>query len=266
MSHVQVYGTRPIRARSCFSFSAWSLHQHPALPPRQTPGKCLVPPQCRRSSRPPASPRTTTTKSSSHNLQRLARSCGCPPQSAPAIRSPRPRPWMLDKAQSCPGAHFQFSQSNGQATLTTPRLAVSLNPQQGGLTFKTPSGETLIREHPSLPRTYLHSQDGARPLTTSKIALIPTPLKASTVLASIRPASSTIAAALSNSARTTPTSPSPCCSPPRATQSSGTPPLSATSTIASRSTSTSSPSPPTRSTTTSSSAQRWTPSSTNTAR
>jgi alpha-D-xyloside xylohydrolase len=82
----------------------------------------------------------------------VSRPIGAPPSAAP-----HPRPWMLDKGQSCPGATFQFTQPNGEVTLTTPRLPVSLNPQQGNLTFKTTSGEDLVREHPSLPRTYLHS-------------------------------------------------------------------------------------------------------------
>jgi alpha-D-xyloside xylohydrolase len=77
------------------------------------------------------------------------------PVASPASTSPRP--WMLDKAQSCPGAAFQFAQSDGQTTLTTARLTVSLSVQQGNLAFKTAAGETLAREDPSLPRTYLRS-------------------------------------------------------------------------------------------------------------
>jgi alpha-D-xyloside xylohydrolase len=77
------------------------------------------------------------------------------PAGAPA--STAARPWMLDKAQSCPGAPFKFGESSGTATLTTPKLSVSLSEQQGSLTFKMASGETLVREHPNLPRTYLQS-------------------------------------------------------------------------------------------------------------
>jgi len=72
-----------------------------------------------------------------------------------APTSTAPRPWMLAKAQSCPGAAFQFSQSDGQTTLTTARLTVSLSARQGSLTFKTLQGETLVREYPNLARTYL---------------------------------------------------------------------------------------------------------------
>src|SRR5208282_4222109 len=69
--------------------------------------------------------------------------------------SASPRPWVLDKSQSCPGAAFQFGDSKGVTTLTTGRLTVSLSAAQGALTVKTLAGETLIREYPNLPRTYL---------------------------------------------------------------------------------------------------------------
>jgi alpha-D-xyloside xylohydrolase len=81
------------------------------------------------------------------------------PVDAPASNAPRP--WMLDKAHSCPGAPFQFSQSGGTTTVTTARLAVSLSVQQGSLTFKTLDGETLVREYPNLPRTYLPAETAA---------------------------------------------------------------------------------------------------------
>jgi alpha-D-xyloside xylohydrolase len=64
------------------------------------------------------------------------------------------QPWMLDAAQSCPGAHFQFAESGGQATLTTSRFKVSLSRERGSLVFQTPDGKTLLRENGSLPRTY----------------------------------------------------------------------------------------------------------------
>ncbi len=68
------------------------------------------------------------------------------------------RPWMLEKAQSCPGAVFQFAQTGEAATLTTARLAVSLSPQRGTLIFKTAGGDMLLREYPNLPRTYGSSE------------------------------------------------------------------------------------------------------------
>ena len=65
------------------------------------------------------------------------------------------QPWMLAKAETCPGAAFQFSESNGDAGLTTAQLAVSLSEPDGNLTFKTAQGGELLHERPNLPRTYL---------------------------------------------------------------------------------------------------------------
>ena len=65
------------------------------------------------------------------------------------------RPWMLDRALSCPGSAFQFGQSSDMTTLTTSRLMVSLSARGGSLSFKTLQGETLLRESGGLPRTYI---------------------------------------------------------------------------------------------------------------
>jgi alpha-D-xyloside xylohydrolase len=65
------------------------------------------------------------------------------------------QPWMLDKAQSCPGAAFQFHQEGGMTSLTTSGLTVTLSARTGNLTFKTAQGETLLEEIDHLPRTYL---------------------------------------------------------------------------------------------------------------
>jgi alpha-D-xyloside xylohydrolase len=67
------------------------------------------------------------------------------------------QPWMLASTQSCPGAAFRFDQSGDQTTVTTATLAVTLSVRSGNLTFKTLSGDTLVREINSLPRTYLPS-------------------------------------------------------------------------------------------------------------
>lgn len=75
------------------------------------------------------------------------------PAQAPA--STAPRPWMLDRAISCPGSAFQFGQSGGMTTLTTSRLIVTLSARGGSLSFKTLQGETLLRENGGLPRTYI---------------------------------------------------------------------------------------------------------------
>ena len=74
------------------------------------------------------------------------------------------QPWMLAKTDACPGAPFQFSQSNGVSTLTTSRLAVTLSDRDGNLTFKTAEGETLLRERSNLPRTYAAFAGHGRPL------------------------------------------------------------------------------------------------------
>ena len=66
-----------------------------------------------------------------------------------------PRPWMLAKAESCPGAKFQFAQSGDETTLKTSQLVVSLADRNGALTFKNSDGEWLIHERPNLARTYL---------------------------------------------------------------------------------------------------------------
>jgi alpha-D-xyloside xylohydrolase len=72
--------------------------------------------------------------------------------------SPEVQPWMLAQTAVCPGAAFQFSQSNSSTTLTTAQLTVSLSDRDGSLTVKTLQGETLVRERSNLARTYLPSE------------------------------------------------------------------------------------------------------------
>ena len=64
------------------------------------------------------------------------------------------RPWMLDPAVFCPGAAFQFNQTDKKATLTTARLAISLSIERGALSFGALQGESFLRESGDLPRTY----------------------------------------------------------------------------------------------------------------
>jgi alpha-D-xyloside xylohydrolase len=73
---------------------------------------------------------------------------------AGAAASTAPRPWMLSQAEACPGAAFQFQHSAGAFTMSTASLVVSLNAAEASLTFKTPRGETFLRENNNLPRTY----------------------------------------------------------------------------------------------------------------
>ncbi|HEV2136380.1 MAG TPA: TIM-barrel domain-containing protein [Terracidiphilus sp.] len=76
---------------------------------------------------------------------------------AGAPESTSPRPWILDKSQSCPGAASQFSQASGTATLSARGLVVTLSDDRSSLVFKTPQGEMLIHERPNLPRTYFNT-------------------------------------------------------------------------------------------------------------
>lgn len=73
-----------------------------------------------------------------------------PEPSAPAS----PRPWMLDAQQSCPGASFTFSQDAKAATLKTAQLEVKLSVARGNLSFRTLTGDSLLNESYSVPRTY----------------------------------------------------------------------------------------------------------------
>ena len=64
------------------------------------------------------------------------------------------KPWMLDTNQSCPGAPFQFVQDAHSATLKTSSLEVELNLERGNLSFRATSGDRLLQEGASVPRTY----------------------------------------------------------------------------------------------------------------
>ncbi|MGA2571908.1 MAG: TIM-barrel domain-containing protein [Terracidiphilus sp.] len=68
------------------------------------------------------------------------------------------QPWMLDPATTCPGAAFQFSESNGAATLTTAQLTLILAERNGNLNVKAPQGAPLLRERPNQARTYTPSE------------------------------------------------------------------------------------------------------------
>ena len=73
-----------------------------------------------------------------------------PAPSAPAS----PRPWMFDSQQACPGAAFTFAQDAKAASLKTAQLEVIVNIERGNLSFRTISGESLLNEGNSIPRTY----------------------------------------------------------------------------------------------------------------
>jgi alpha-D-xyloside xylohydrolase len=68
------------------------------------------------------------------------------------------KPWILEQKQSCPGAEFQFSQTDDTAVLTTRILKIELSLKRGNLKYSTVSGEMLLREGDSVPRTYEANQ------------------------------------------------------------------------------------------------------------
>ena len=73
---------------------------------------------------------------------------------AGALAESEQRPWMLDTAQACPGASFQFSQVGDVTTLTTARLSVSLSAKRGQLSYKTTDGAVFLAQHRDATRTY----------------------------------------------------------------------------------------------------------------
>ena len=64
------------------------------------------------------------------------------------------KPWMLDEQQSCPGAPLTFAQDAKAATIKTGKLEVVFGLERGDLSFSTRSGELLLKEGSSVPRTY----------------------------------------------------------------------------------------------------------------
>ena len=73
-----------------------------------------------------------------------------PNPSAPAS----PHPWMLDQQESCPGTPFTFTRDANGASIKTAQLEVMVNIEHGSLSFRTASGEPLLNEGTSVPRTY----------------------------------------------------------------------------------------------------------------
>jgi len=64
------------------------------------------------------------------------------------------QPWMLDLKESCPGAKFRLSQTTDAAIVTTDSLKIELSLKRGNVQYSTRSGEGLLRERDSIPRTY----------------------------------------------------------------------------------------------------------------
>ena len=68
--------------------------------------------------------------------------------------SASPRPWMLDATQSCPGAQFTYREDAKAVSIKTAQVEVIFNPTRGSLSFRAASGESLLNEGTSMPRTY----------------------------------------------------------------------------------------------------------------
>jgi alpha-D-xyloside xylohydrolase len=73
---------------------------------------------------------------------------------APDVAAARPRPWMLDAQQSCPGAPFQFAKTDKSASLTTGKLRIDFSLGRGNISFYQADGTALLHEGDSVPRTY----------------------------------------------------------------------------------------------------------------
>ena len=74
------------------------------------------------------------------------------PEALDSVR--RDQPWMLDPKQACPGAKFQFSQTDDTAALTTATLKVEFSLKRGNVRYSSIGGEQLLRESAAVPRTY----------------------------------------------------------------------------------------------------------------
>jgi len=76
------------------------------------------------------------------------------------------QPWMLDKAQSCPGAKFEFVDGIEDISVSTSKIRVRLIKKTGNLVFTTESGTELLKERPAIPRTYQQAEvDGQKMVT-----------------------------------------------------------------------------------------------------
>jgi alpha-D-xyloside xylohydrolase len=64
------------------------------------------------------------------------------------------QPWLLPAAESCPGAHFDFTQDARRAKLKTAAITVALALVHGNVSFATAAGKTFLREAGNVPRTY----------------------------------------------------------------------------------------------------------------
>ena len=61
---------------------------------------------------------------------------------------------MLGATQSCPGAPFSFKEDANAVSISTAQVEVTFDRGRGSLSFPTTSGESLLKEGTSMPRTY----------------------------------------------------------------------------------------------------------------
>jgi alpha-D-xyloside xylohydrolase len=72
----------------------------------------------------------------------------------PSSAVPHNKPWILNSKESCPGAKSQVSKSADAAILATDTLKIELSLKWGNVKYSTLSGDALLRERNSIPRTY----------------------------------------------------------------------------------------------------------------
>jgi alpha-D-xyloside xylohydrolase len=65
-----------------------------------------------------------------------------------------PQPWLLDAKQACPGAAFQFAETDDADTLTTATLKIEFSRKRATLRYTNLAGENLLREGNAVARTY----------------------------------------------------------------------------------------------------------------
>jgi len=64
------------------------------------------------------------------------------------------QPWMLEPKESCPGAKYQVSQTADAVVLSTDTLKIEFSLKWGSIQYRTLTGESILRERNSIPRTY----------------------------------------------------------------------------------------------------------------
>jgi alpha-D-xyloside xylohydrolase len=76
------------------------------------------------------------------------------PGSTPVQAASPAQPWMLPRAESCPGVSAAFAQTGEAASITTSKLKVEILEGSGSLIYTTADGAELLREGSAIPRSY----------------------------------------------------------------------------------------------------------------